>query len=176
MSTTADTTAGTTARALLPEFDSEMATTRRLLERVPEAQAAWKPHPKSTAVGALAQHIATLAGFGAMLIGGTGRDVGAGGGIAPPQFVSSKALLETFDANVKKSHDAIAAVSDAELAEKWTLRNGDRVIFSLPRSAALRTMLMNHIIHHRGQLGVYLRLLDVPVPSVYGPTADEPMV
>jgi uncharacterized damage-inducible protein DinB len=166
----------TIAQTLLPEFDREMATTRKLLERVPEAQAAWKPHPKSTGVGDLAQHIATLAGFGAMVIGGTGRDMKAGGGIKPPRFVSSKALLETFDENVKKSREAITHVSDADLAETWTMRNGDQVFFAMPRAAVLRTLLMNHIIHHRGQLGVYLRLLDVPVPSVYGPTADEPMV
>lgn len=163
------------ANTLLPEFDQEMATTRRLLERVPDAEAAWKPHPKSTSLGDLAQHIATLAGFGAMIINEPERDVAAGGGLKPPRFVSAKALLETFDENVRKSRAAIAGVADADLGAKWTFRNGDHVIFSLPRAAVLRTLLVNHMIHHRGQLSVYLRLRDVPLPSIYGPTADEPM-
>lgn len=166
----------TIAKTLLPEFEREMATTRRLLERVPEAQAAWKPHPKSTGIGDLAQHIATLAGFGAMVVDTMERDMAAGGGMTPPRFSSAQALMETFDANVKKSHDAIAGVSDADLGATWTLRNGDAVFFAMPRAAVLRVLLMNHIIHHRGQLSVYLRLLDVPLPSIYGPTADEPVV
>ncbi|HWJ22789.1 MAG TPA: DinB family protein [Gemmatimonadaceae bacterium] len=163
------------ANTLLPEFDQEMATTRRLLERVPDAEAAWKPHPKSTNLGDLAQHIATLAGFGAMIINQPELDAAAGGGLKPPRFVSAKALLETFDENVRKSRAAIAGVADADLGAKWTFRNGDHVIFSLPRAAVLRTLLVNHMIHHRGQLSVYLRLRDVPLPSIYGPTADEPM-
>ena len=163
------------ADTLLPEFDHEMATTRKLLERVPEAQAAWRPHATAPRVGDLAQHIAVLAGFGAMIVEAPERDMAAGGGPRPPRFVSTQSLLETFDENVRKTHAALAAVPDAELGKKWTLRMGDRVFLSMPRAGALRTLLMNHIIHHRGQLGVYLRLLDVPVPSVYGPTADEPM-
>ncbi|HET7457197.1 MAG TPA: DinB family protein [Gemmatimonadaceae bacterium] len=162
------------ADALVPEFDHEMATTRKLLERVPEAQAGWKPHGKSTSLGDLAQHIATLAGFGAMIVNEPGRDAAAGG-MNPPRFASAKALLETFDANVRKSRQAIAGASDAHLAVPWAFRVGDKVIFEMPRASVLRTLLMNHIIHHRGQLSVYLRLNDVALPSIYGPTADEPM-
>jgi uncharacterized damage-inducible protein DinB len=161
------------AQTLLPEFDIEMATTRRLLERVPDAKGSWKPHDKSTGLGDLAQHIATLAGFGALIVTERGRDVTTAG-MRPPRFASTKALLETFDENVRKSREAIAGATDAHLAESWALRVGDRVIFDLPRAAVLRTLLMNHIIHHRGQLSVYLRLNDVPLPSIYGPTADEP--
>lgn len=163
------------AETLLPEFDIEMATTRKLLERVPDAQAAWKPHAKSTGLGDLAQHIAVLAGFGAMIVTQEGRDVAAGGGPRPPRFTSAQTLLETFDENVRKSREAIAGASDAHLGVPWALRNGERVILQMPRAAVLRTLLMNHIIHHRGQLSVYLRLNDVPLPSIYGPTADEPM-
>ncbi|HEX2092705.1 MAG TPA: DinB family protein [Longimicrobiaceae bacterium] len=165
------------AQALLPEFDHEMATTRRLLERVPEDRASWTPHPKSTPLGGLAAHIATLAGMAVNVLGRTEVDINPPGGpsFTPPPFTSTADLLATFDERVQQSRAAIAAATDDDLRVEWSLKNGGRTIFTLPRVAALRTMMMSHIIHHRGQLSVYLRLNDVPLPSIYGPTADTPM-
>ena len=165
------------AEALLPEFDQEMAITRTLLERVPADRADWKPHPKSTALAALAQHLATIPSLGLRAITLTEVDMNPPGSPprTPPQFESLEALLATFDANVAQTRAAIAAASDEELGVTWTLKNAGRTIFAMPRAAVLRTMLMSHIIHHRGQLSVYLRLNDVPLPSIYGPSADTPM-
>ncbi|HEY4217171.1 MAG TPA: DinB family protein [Gemmatimonadaceae bacterium] len=160
------------ADTFLPEFDNEMKTTRSLLAIVPFENATWKPHTKSTALGPLASHITGLAGFGSMIATTTERVFGQPGQPKPPQYTNSAELLSAFDANVQKSRDALAGMSEDDLNAGWTLRNGDHVIFTLPRRVALRTMLMNHMIHHRGQLSVYLRLNDVPLPSIYGPTAD----
>jgi len=159
----------------LPEFDHEMATTRRVLARVPDAQAGWRPHPKSTPLGTLAQHVTNLVGFGALIVQTHERDVAPTGGPAytPVPFTTTADMLAAFDANVASARAAIAGADDAALMESWTLRRGAQVFFSLPRAAALRSYLLSHTIHHRGQLSVYLRLLDVPVPSIYGPTADE---
>lgn len=162
--------------AFLPEFDQEMKTTRSLLERVPLEKSDWKPHTKSTALGALSHHVATLAGFGEMIVNETGRDMAAGDPSARRAAAAKQRtreeLLELFDQNVAKSRAAITSLQEKDLGTIWTLRAGDRVILSMPRAAVLRTLLMNHIIHHRGQLSVYLRLNDVPLPSIYGPTAD----
>lgn len=162
------------AQALLPEFDNEMATTRSLLERVPEDRAGFKPHEKSTALGALAGHIANLVGLAPRIVSLTEVDMNppGGPGFKPPQLTTSAALMESFDANVARAREAIAAATDEELMVTWTLKNGGHTIFAMPRAAVLRTMVMNHVIHHRGQLSVYLRLNDVPLPSIYGPTAD----
>lgn len=162
------------ARALLPEFDHEMSTTRSLLERVPEDRAGWRPHPKSTELGSLAIHIANLVGLAPRTIAVTEVDMNppGGPGFTPPQFTTTAALLETFDGHVAKAREAIAGASDEELLVPWTLKNGGHTIFTMPRAAVLRTMVMNHVIHHRGQLSVYLRENEVPLPSIYGPTAD----
>ncbi|HLL45178.1 MAG TPA: DinB family protein [Longimicrobiaceae bacterium] len=164
----------TIAQSLLPEFDHEMATTRSLLERVPEDRAGFKPHEKSTALGALAAHIATLVSLAPRIVSLTEVDMNppGGPGFKPPQLTTTAALLASFDANVAQAREAIAGASDEELMVTWTLRNGGHTIFAMPRAAVLRTMVMNHVIHHRGQLSVYLRLNDVPLPSIYGPTAD----
>lgn len=160
----------------LPEFDQEMKTTRSLLERVPLEKADWKPHTKSTGLGALAYHLASLAGFGEMIVKQDGRDFATGDQSAIRAAAAKQRtrdeLLGIFDENVAKSRAAIQSLQDKDLGITWTLRSGEHVIFSLPRAAVLRTLLMNHIIHHRGQLSVYLRLNDVPLPSIYGPTAD----
>jgi uncharacterized damage-inducible protein DinB len=162
------------AQALLPEFDHEMATTRSLLERVPEDRADFRPHPRSTALGPLAVHLANLVGLGPRIVSLTEVDMNppGGPGFTPPQFSTTAAVLEMFDANVARAREAIAGTSDEAMMETWTLKNGGITIFAMPRAAVLRTMLMNHMIHHRGQLSVYLRLNEVPLPSIYGPTAD----
>ena len=135
-------------QSILPDFDQEMATTRRVVERVPADQGEWKPHPKSFALGHLAQ--------------GPGYT-----------FESTQKLLSRFDEDVRAAREALAATRPESLAEPWSLMMGDRVLFTSPRGEVVRSTL-NHLVHHRGQLTVYLRLLDVPVPSIYGPTADEP--
>jgi uncharacterized damage-inducible protein DinB len=159
----------------LGEFDHEMQTTRTLLARVPDASAGWRPHPKSTPVGTLAQHITNLVGFGALIAEQSERDVAPVGGPphAPVPFTTTATMLDAFDTNVAASRAAIARLTEAALLEPWALKAGGHTIFSMPRAAVLRTYLLNHIIHHRGQLSVSLRLLDVPLPSIYGPTADE---
>lgn len=162
------------AQSLLPEFDHEMSTTRALLERVPEDRAAWKPHPRSTALGDLAAHLAQLPGMASMVIGQDEVDMNPPGepGFTPPGFSTTAALLETFDANVARARAAIAGAADEAMGVTWSLKSGGHAIFSMPRVAVLRSFVMNHVIHHRGQLSVYLRLNEVPLPSIYGPTAD----
>lgn len=164
----------TIAQSMLPEFDQEMKTTRSLLERVPEGDPDWKPHPKSMPLGRLATHVAELVGWVNSTLKQTELDF-AKGDYKPTPFTTTAALLEMFDANVKSAREVIAGASDEDLMVTWTLRQGDHVIFALPRVAVLRAFTMNHIIHHRGQLSVYLRLNDVPLPSIYGPTADTAM-
>ena len=159
---------------LLAEFDNEMRTTRSLLERVPFDNAAWKPHTKSNSLGNLASHIANILSLGKAIAEQPERNfIGPDGKPTPPKiYASTEECLAAFDANVIATRAALAALSESALGEAWTLKAGDRVIFTLPRSVALRTLLMNHLIHHRGQLSVYLRLNEVPLPSIYGPTAD----
>jgi uncharacterized damage-inducible protein DinB len=161
--------------ALLPEFDHEMATTRKTLARVPDEKFAWKPHEKSFAMGALATHIATLPTWVIHAINEDSIDIAPHGG--PPQTAdvakTQKELLERFDSNVTKARAAIASVNDEQLMKPWKLLAGGKEIFTLPKIAVLRSFVMSHGIHHRGQLSVYLRLNDIPVPSIYGPSADE---
>lgn len=163
-------------QALLPEFDNEIATTRRVLDRVPEDKFGWKPHDKSMPMGRLATHIAELIGWVPTTLESESLDFAPPG--APPyqpKIAATRAeLMEMLDKNSAAARAAIAAASDADLMVQWTLFLGGKTMFSLPRIAVLRTMVMNHLIHHRGQLAVYLRLNDIPVPSIYGPSADEP--
>jgi uncharacterized damage-inducible protein DinB len=166
----------TIGKSFLGELDQEAATTRRLLERVPMDKQSWKPHKKSTAMGPLANHIVQLFGFMQLVLTSPEFSFTPGDPNAvPPEIKSNKELLDRFDANVKAMRDGLAAADDATMQQAWTLRSGDTVIFSLPRAAVVRIMILNHVIHHRGQLSVYLRLNDVPVPSMYGPSADEPL-
>jgi uncharacterized damage-inducible protein DinB len=165
----------TISQSLLPEFDNEMANTRKTLERVPDDKFDWKPHPKSFALGPLANHVATLVGWTADTIDKESFDLAPAGGqtFQPPQPKNRAELLSTFDQGVAAARAAIAGASDEHLLKSWSLLNGGQVIMSMPRVAVLRNFVMNHIIHHRAQLGVYLRLNDIPVPAIYGPSADE---
>jgi uncharacterized damage-inducible protein DinB len=157
------------ADTLLPEFDQEMAVTRRLLERVPGEHGQWKPHPKSFALGHLAQLVSWMPGWITSTLQKTSLDLGGGAGYS---FEATETLLAGFDENVRGARAAIAAAVDDDYATTWSLTHGDKVLFSAPRAAVVR-MHISHLVHHRGQLTVYLRLLDVPIPSIYGPTADE---
>lgn len=161
--------------ALLPEFDQEMTSTRKTLERVPENKFGWKPHEKSGAMGWLAAHIANLPGWLVMTMKQDSLDLAPGGVQVqpPPPPKSSQELLATFDKNVKEARAALAAASDAELMKPWSLLNNGTVMMTLPKAAVVRSFIMNHLIHHRAQLGVYLRLNNIAVPAIYGPSADE---
>ena len=163
------------AAMLLPEFDQEMANTRKTLERVPEAKFDWKPHTKSFTMISLATHILNLAGWLKEIMTLDQLDIAPPG--APPYkeepAKSSAELLEQFDRNVKAARSALEAASDEAFATSWSLLMTGKVIFSMPRVAVARTMVLNHIVHHRAQLTVYLRLNDIPVPALYGPSADE---
>ena len=159
---------------LLKEFDLEMASTRKTLERIPEDKVAWKPHEKSMGLGRLAGHLAELPGFGLRMMQSDSFDLAnRTPGQKPTVAESQKHVVELFDKNVAQLRAAIAGANDADLQKNWTLAAGDKKIYDGPRIGALRRMMMNHMIHHRAQLGVYLRLNNVPVPSVYGPSADE---
>jgi uncharacterized damage-inducible protein DinB len=159
---------------LLPEFDHEMGTTRRLLERVPEADFAWKPHAKSFSMGDLASHIASVPHWVNAICDHSEFDVEKAGPEARPGTPASvAALLETFDKNVTAARGKISQQGDSTLMTVWTFKQGVHEIFSMPKIAVWRSFIMNHLIHHRGQLSVYLRLRDVPLPSIYGPSADE---
>ncbi|MGH9256134.1 MAG: DinB family protein [Vicinamibacterales bacterium] len=158
--------------ALLPEFDHEMTNTRKVLERVPEERFDWKPHVKSFSLGTLATHVATLPTWGTETLRRSDIDIGNN---PPPGALPSKGeLLAAFDRNVAEARAALAGISDAELMASWSLKRNGKTIFSMPKAAVLRSFVFSHLIHHRAQLTVYLRLLDVPVPSIYGPSADEP--
>lgn len=162
------------AATLVPELDNEMRTTRSLLERVPDAASAWKPHPKSMSMGQLAIHLPALVGWIPAVVTDSGLDVtGPAAEAFRMHWQSTSATLDAFDRAVALGRAAIAGASDDSLLETWTLRAGSHVILALPRAAVLRAMVMNHIIHHRGQLSVYLRMNDIPLPEMYGPTADS---
>lgn len=156
----------------LADLEHELSQTRRLLERVPTEKLGWGPHAKSATLGQLATHLADLPGFALMMIVRDGLDVTAPTQ-RPPAPTTAEGILERFDANAKALREALAGASDTDLAADWELRRGDHVFYRAPRHAALRTMGISHVVHHRGQCSVYLRLLDVPVPGMYGPSADE---
>lgn len=160
----------TIGQSLLSEFDQEMATTRRLLERVPTDKGTWKPHAKSFPLGHLAQLVATMPGWSTRTIRDRRIDLSAGPGY---KFQTTESLLEQFDKLVAEARAAIAGASDDDMNGTFSLTMGDKVLFSAPIGVTVRQNL-NHLYHHRGQLTVYLRELDVPIPSIYGPTADEP--
>jgi uncharacterized damage-inducible protein DinB len=158
------------AEALLTELEQESEATRRVLERVPQAHLTWRPHPKSMSLGQLALHVATVPGAVAELLVPDAMEA--------PQFIhqeaaSAAALVPALDASVARARQHLGGLSDATMAATWRVMQGDRELMAMPRAAFARAIMLNHWYHHRGQLLVYLRLLDVPVPSVYGPSADE---
>lgn len=157
------------AEKLLPELDQEMTTTRRLIERVPSDKGEWKPHPKSFSLGHLAQLVATMPGWLTQMVRDPEIDLGRQAGYS---YETTKTLLEMFDTKVREAREQIAAAKDSTFDEPWSLKLNGQVLLTQPRGEAVRQTI-NHLVHHRGQLTVYLRLLDVPIPSIYGPTADE---
>ena len=165
------------SEALLPEFDVEMANTRKTLERVPDDKLGWKPHEKSGTMAWLAGHLANLPSWIGITLERDSFDMAPPEGQPPPppQPTSTAEILETFDKNVAAARAAIAGASDEAFFKPWSLLSGGNTIFTMPKTAVLRSFVMNHSIHHRAQLGVYLRLNDVAVPSIYGPSADEGM-
>jgi uncharacterized damage-inducible protein DinB len=159
--------------SLIQEFDREAATTRRVLERVPQDRLTWKPHPKSMSLGTLALHVASSPAFIAQWAVQDKIEMSGGGDPAPEPATTSE-ILAAHDEGVTKTKAALAAIGDAGMMNDWKLTGKDgTTIMGMPKVSLVRFIVMNHTYHHRGQLSVYLRLLDVPVPSIYGPSADE---
>jgi uncharacterized damage-inducible protein DinB len=164
----------TTSELLLEDYDLEIAMTRKILERVPEDVPEYKPHEKSMPLGKLAMHVATLPSFGNVILTTPSLDMATSNVKWPDMTFHTRDLtLANFDALAAETRAALAASSDEDLAAIWRFSFGDHVISNGPKSLAYRHMFMNHLIHHRAQLGVYLRLNNLPVPGVYGPSADE---
>jgi uncharacterized damage-inducible protein DinB len=163
------------AEALLPEFDQEAAGVRRTLERVPADKFEWRPHEKSGTMIWLAGHLANLPQWAVLTMAADELDLAPGGESMPlpPTPTSVEDLVATFDRHAAAARAALAAASDADFMKSWSLLNNGTVLMTLPKAAVIRSFVMNHLIHHRAQLGVYLRMNDVPVPSIYGPSADE---
>jgi uncharacterized damage-inducible protein DinB len=165
----------TIGQSMLPEFDEEMKNTRKVLERCPDDRWNWKPHEKSGTVGWLAGHVATMVGWLPVTLNTEELDYAPvnGPSFEPPKTDNRKELLAVFDKGVAEARAALSGVSDAEIMKPWKLLAGGQEIFTMPRVACIRGMVLNHIIHHRAQLTVYFRLLGIPVPGLYGPSADE---
>ena len=158
------------ADAMLMEMEMEDKITRRVLERIPEEKLAWKPHPKAYTLGQLAMHIAVAQG---RVASAAVEDVHEFAPAAPPDPNSRQEILDAFSAGSAKAREVVKGFDDSKMMTMWTLKRGGKVIMSVPRVGFLRAIMLNHIYHHRGQLSVYIKLLDVPVPSIYGPSADE---
>ena len=159
--------------AILAEIEQESRTTRKVLERVPEDQLSWKPHEKSSSLGKLAWHIAAIPARVVMMLQAAEFDLTTAGPAEPPD--NKPAILVGFERNYEDVKSFLRTMTDEQLREPFTLRRGQLVILSITKAVMVRAILLNHTYHHRGQLSIYLRLLDVPVPSIYGPTADEPV-
>jgi len=162
-------------QSLLPEFDQEMDNTRKVLERVPDEKWNWKPHEKSGTLGWLATHVATVPEWLTMTMNTEELDYAPvdGPSYEPPKIENRAQMLAAFEKGVKEARESLIKGSDADFSKEWTLLAGGQKIFAMPRSACIRGMILNHLIHHRGQLTVYFRLVGVPVPGLYGPSADE---
>jgi uncharacterized damage-inducible protein DinB len=166
------------SQSLLPEFDHEVANTRKTLERVPENNPDFRPHDKSMPMAHLAGHLADVPMWAIMTLTRDELDVNPAEGpkLTPSVMQSRAELLATFDDRVKQTREALAATTDEAMMQPWTLKSGGQQVMSMPRVAVMRSFIMNHMIHHRAQLGVYLRMNDIPVPGLYGPSADEGMM
>lgn len=156
----------------LADLHNELDTTRRVLERIPEDQLTWRPHPKSMTIGGLGQHIANLLYWMQTTLEQPEYDMASGPSVLG-EPANKEEILQRFETNAAAVRKAFEAVDDEALLEPWVLRHGDHVIMKQSRAGVLRSACISHLVHHRGQLSVYLRLLDIPVPSIYGPSADE---
>jgi uncharacterized damage-inducible protein DinB len=152
------------------EIDQEAQTTKRVLDRIPEDKLAWKPHPKAFSLGQLALHIASAPGN---VAAAAAQDSFEAPSFAQPEAKSRQEVLDTFSKSLETAKGTLKNMNDARLTSMWTLTKDGRVLMSVPRVGFIRSIMMNHLYHHRGQLSVYLRILNVPVPSIYGPSADE---
>jgi uncharacterized damage-inducible protein DinB len=158
------------AESILMELDQEAQTTKRVLERIPDDKLAWRPHPKSFSLGQLALHIASVPGGVTAIVM---QDSVEAPNFAQAEAKSRQEVLDTFSKALESAKSNLKTMDEARLAATWNLTRNGKVVMSMPRGAFLRSVLLNHVYHHRGQLSVYLRMLDVPVPSIYGPSADE---
>jgi uncharacterized damage-inducible protein DinB len=165
----------TIAELLVPEFDAEIATTRRVLERVPDGRGEWKPHDKSFPMAHLAQLVARLPGWTTMMLARDELDIAPVDGPRFPGYSieTTATLLAELDRNAAAAREALQRTTDDDFQKPWTLKKAGTVMMTQSRYQMLRSMVLNHLVHHRAQLGIYLRLVDLPVPQMYGPTADE---
>ena len=163
------------AQQILPEFDQEMASTRKVLERLPDEKLDWKPHPKSNTIGWNANHVAEMLGWALDVLTTPSFDIAAPGKppYQAPKHTSRREILDLFDRNLAKARQALAATTDDQAAQPWRLLKGGQELITMPRAGMIRSFVMNHIIHHRAVLCVYLRLNNLPVPGMYGPSGDE---
>lgn len=163
------------ASMILPEFDQEMANTRKVLDRVPDDKLDWRPHPKSNTIGWNANHLAEMPGWVINALNASSLDIAPPGGpvYQSPKGASRREILEVFDKNVAAARAALETVKDDEIDQPWSLLKAGQPMFTMPRRSVIRTFVINHIIHHRAILSVYLRLNDIPVPGMYGPSGDE---
>jgi uncharacterized damage-inducible protein DinB len=163
------------AETILPEFDQEMANTRKVLERIPDDKLDWQAHPKSHTIGWNANHVADIPNWLVMVLTEPSLDIAPVGGerYPFPKLTSREEILELFDRNVSAARKAITEVEDEEMGSPWTLSQAGQTFFTMPRAAVVRSMVLNHLMHHRAHLCVYLRLNDIPVPGMYGPSGDE---
>ena len=159
--------------AFIAELQQEAVATRKCLERIPDNKFDWKPHEKSFTMSRLATHIAEMVGWATDVVEKPEMDFAAGDEYKPFEPKTTAELVEYFDKNLADATESLKNASDEEMMENWKLRNGEEVYFDMPRIQVLRGMVFNHIVHHRGQLSVYLRLNDISVPALYGPSADE---
>ncbi len=161
---------------ILPEFDQEMASTRKVLERIPEDKLDWRAHPKSNTIGWNANHLAEIPGWVGGTIAELSWDIAPVGGerYQSPQLTTRQEILDLFDQNVAAARDAILSAKDEEMGKMWSLLEAGKPLITMPRAAVIRSFVLNHLIHHRAHLCVYLRLNDIAVPGMYGPSADDP--
>lgn len=163
------------SQTILPEFDQEMANTRKVLERLPEDKLHWRAHPKSNTIGWNANHLAEIPGWVEGMLTQPSWDFAPAGGESyqSPKLTARQEILDLFDRNVAAARRALVAAKDEEMTQPWSLLQGGKPIFTMPRAAVIRNFILNHLIHHRAILCVYLRLNDIAVPGMYGPSGDE---